>query len=190
MSNEPVEQPSEAEVVPIGRLSSYAKACRAWDMRIAGATWRSIAEVLGYSGHSAVQNHVKQYFGNLPEDDKHARRRLEGERLERLWMYAMRNVKDGRKGAISDAVKLSARISQMYGLDAPTRVQVAPEPERVREVVALLQEIKGATPEEEADIMADVVDAEIVEEPEPEPEPAPKVETYDGPDDLNTLVQF
>jgi hypothetical protein len=150
------------------------KANAALQMKLAGATWADIAEVLGYptarQALVATERALKKELST--EQSQAAMRGLAGKRLERLlrglWTKAIDPNHPEHLPAARACREVIAQHAKLYGLDAPTEMVVhAPT---VTELEAWVSRVhNGATaPLTEPDIFADddIVDADIVEEGE------------------------
>jgi hypothetical protein len=109
------------------RDAAIIKSQRTLDLRMAGATFASIATALGYSDRGAARKAYLRALDaevNLKADERDAWRREQAARCDRLiralWPQAM-NGDTKAHGAITRHLERQARL---LGLDAPTRVQV------------------------------------------------------------------
>ena len=133
------------------------KAQQAWDMRCAGATYKTISQTLGFS-MGAIHNYIEETRARLREhnEDLAARERdqvleildnaieklvphINGEiEIETLTARGKITVEEwqARIQACGAVVKLLDRKSRLLGLDAPVKVEapptVAPESEEMR----------------------------------------------------------
>jgi hypothetical protein len=150
------------------------KANAALQMKLAGATWAEIAEVLGYptprQALVATERALKKELST--EQSQAAMRGLAGKRLERLlrgiWTKAIDPSSPEHLPAARAAREIIAQHAKLYGLDAPTEMVVhAPT---VTELEAWVSRVHNgaAHPLDEHDIFgdADIVDADVVEEGE------------------------
>lgn len=100
--------------------------------RAAGLTFDEIAERVGYksrSGAKEAYDAALRWWGREAVDDL---RTIEGERLESLWRRVFSEIlgnPDMEVGEmialVNTAVRVSARKSALFGLDAPRQVEVA-----------------------------------------------------------------
>jgi hypothetical protein len=106
------------------------KANAAIQLRIAGASWDEVAEVVGYpSGHAALVATERALEKELrTEENQKAMRSLAGKRLERMlrgvWTKAIDPNNPEHLAAVDRARLLIDRHAKLYGLDAPTEYVV------------------------------------------------------------------
>ncbi|WP_183092956.1 hypothetical protein [Nocardioides stalactiti] len=93
-------------------------------MRLGGATWRQCAEVVGLSSGQNAMRAVRSVYGEVPEIDREEMRHLWRERTEVLWRQALKDVHQGKQGAMVAAVKLAGFAAYLDGLGAPQRIDV------------------------------------------------------------------
>lgn len=148
------------------RRARNRKADAAVQLKMAGATWAEIAEVLGYptprQALVAVERALVRQLST--EQDKAAMRALAGARLERLlrsvWPKAVDPDSPDHLTAASKARELLADHRKLFGLDAPTEV-IVHDPTRTELEAWVAKVLAGRTVVEEYDI----IDGETVEEP-------------------------
>ena len=107
----------------------HRKANAAIQMRIAGATWDEIAEVVGYpDGARALAMVEGQLERELRHESKDAMRMMAGKRLERLlrsvWPKAIDPEHPDQLPAIGKAREIIGDHRKLFGLDAPTQIAV------------------------------------------------------------------
>jgi hypothetical protein len=144
------------------------KANAAIQMRLAGATWDEVAEVVGYpSARTAIVATEKALEKELrTEESQKMMRSLVGKRLERLlrsvWTKAINSEHPEHLQAVDRARQLIDRHAKLYGLDAPTEFVVSsPSASELEKWVStVLKESRPALPE------ADIFDVEVVEDEE------------------------
>jgi hypothetical protein len=100
-------------------------------LRAGGATFEEIAERVGYAGRQSAKeayDAALRWWGRESVDNL---RLVEGERLELLWrrvfgqIVANPDMEPGEMIAlVNSAVRVSARKSALFGLDAPKQVEV------------------------------------------------------------------
>jgi hypothetical protein len=137
-----------------GQADAGPRAMKAWAARVAGLTWAEAAEIAGFSSAGNACRAVTRYFGTVPSIEREDQRALWRERLEYLWAQARVDVQQQRPGAIRAGVALAQRASALDGLDAPVRVQINPDAEKLDELVHKLVAMQGIHHEEEGDILA------------------------------------
>ena len=168
------------ELVPKGDRHRQAEA--AVRLRLAGANWSEIAEVLEYATPTLARQAVERHLADtVTDDERELARWTEGQRLLRVMRSLYPGAtsptisvkEDGGSKEIPNPDHLGYakvylsyvdRRIKLYGLDAPTELNVAYSPrqeELNRAVQETLEQIRGQFPEE-----ADILDAEIMEEDE------------------------
>lgn len=113
------------------QASRYREVIR---LRAAGLTFDEIADRLNYKSRSGAKEAYEaalRRWGREAVDDL---RTLEGERLEQLWRRVFAQIIANpdmdvpeMTSLVNTAVKVSARKSALFGLDAPRQVEVAGE---------------------------------------------------------------
>lgn len=158
-------------LVPAGDRHRQAEA--AVRLRLAGANYSEIADMLEFASPSHARTAVERHLADtVGEEDREQARYMEGQRLLRVMrsLYSRATgTEEGLEEGLYDhlgyaKVYLSYidRRVKLYGLDAPTELNVAYSPrqeELQRAVAETVAEIRGHFPEE-----ADIMDADIVEE--------------------------
>lgn len=158
-------------LVPAGDRHKQAEA--AVRLRLAGANYSEIAQMLEYPTATHARNAVERHLADtVGEEDREQARYMEGQRLLRVMrsLYSRATgTEDGLEEGLYDhlgyaKVYLSYidRRVKLYGLDAPTELNVAYSPraeELQRAVAETVAEIRGHFPEE-----ADILDAEVISE--------------------------
>lgn len=92
---------------------------RAYELRLAGNSWRAIGSALGV-GHETARRWVKDHLEatELPLVDEI--RKTEVDRLLRYLERLDARIDEGDDKAISLAIKISERLCKMLGADMPT----------------------------------------------------------------------
>lgn len=146
--------------------SRHRKANAAIQMRLGGATWAEIAQVLGYptprTALVAVEKALERELST--QGDREQMRRLAGARMERLlrgiWPKAVDSDHPEHLIAATKAREVIAQHSKLFGLDAPTEVIVhSPTLAEIEDWVAKVVAVRGPDVEE-----FDIIDAEEVQE--------------------------
>lgn len=141
------------------------KANAAVQMRIAGASWDEIAEVIGYpSGRDALVATERALEKELRDLSKDSMRQMAGRRLERLlrgvWPKAIDPDNPEQLPAVGKAREIIADHRKLFGLDAPTEIAVhAPTEQELANWVATVVNVGRPALEE-----ADIFDIEAEEE--------------------------
>ena len=106
------------------RGDALARAEQAWRARVAGGTWRQVAEVSGYADGPAACHAVKAIYGELPTEQREDLRALWRARLELLWAQALRDATERRPGAVTAGVRVAGMALTLDGLAEATKVDV------------------------------------------------------------------
>jgi len=105
-------------------INALDKQLQALQLRIAGVSYQSIADALGYKhasgAHKAVSSALKKTLQE-PADDL---RSLELARLDSAMQAIAASVKQGQYGAIDRLLKIMERRAKLLGLDAPAKLDV------------------------------------------------------------------
>lgn len=149
------------------------KANAALQMRLAGATWNDIAEVIGYpTPRQAVIAVERALEKELSTEQSQAKMRsMAGQRLDRLlrsvWTKALNPESPEHLQAITKARELIAQHAKLYGLDAPTEVVVHnPTAHELEQWVATVVSAKSPPIDE-----WDIFEGEVVEGEDPDDGP-------------------
>lgn len=98
-------------------------------LRIAGASYSEIADVLGYASVSSARLAVERSLAStITEESREEKRRLIARRIERLtravWGKATDENHPEHLAAVRTALSLVDRYAKLVGADAPTEVTV------------------------------------------------------------------
>jgi hypothetical protein len=104
------------------RINALERAINALELRKGGASYKNIAEKLGYRTASAAYRAIDRALKKTLQEPTEQVRRLELERLDRLYLSVWAKAKGGDLMAIERALQISARRSKLLGLDAPTKI--------------------------------------------------------------------
>lgn len=145
------------------------KANAAIQLRVAGASWDEIAQVVGYpTGRQALVATERALERELQTDGSQRHlRSMASRRLERLlrsvWTKAIDEKHPEHLQAVDRARQLIDRHAKLYGLDAPTEMVVhSPTQQELEKWVSTVVSTQRPALEE-----ADIFDAEwVAEEPE------------------------
>lgn len=134
---------------------------------VQGASFKDVAEMLGYSTPSSAKQAVEKVLAHsLTVPEREAMRSVVHQRYERLLKSVMpraTNPRDTQHLAYNArANAIIDRMSKLHGLDAPTQVQVTPSEEYLDQYTRQLQSRMGLDPDvvEEADIFEDMGEAD------------------------------
>lgn len=135
-------------------------------MRVAGANYSEIAEVLEYATVDAARTAVERGLAaTATEEDRQRQRELASRRLERLlrglWKKATDEEHPEHLSATRTALALVDRHIRLWGLDAPSEMVVYSPTAGEMEawVASMVQRVKGSLPEE-----VDIIEGEVVDE--------------------------
>ena len=120
--HDPFRIPDAHEMAPEGGVDvlggRVARVVYAYEMKVAGVQWDTIAEKLGYasadSARQAVLNHVKKQYDARDVDEIVE---LELMRLDRLQLLEWRKAQRGDGRAVQNILKIMERRSSLLGLD-------------------------------------------------------------------------
>lgn len=135
-------------------------------LRVAGANYSEIARTLGYRNATEARRGVEEALArSVGDEDREQMRFLEGRRIERIlrsiFPRATNEDDPEQLAAARVALMLIDRHSKLYGLDAPTQVEVY-NPSQI-EIQAWLSKtvdhIKSVSPAE-----ADVIEGFVLPE--------------------------
>lgn len=93
------------------------KQAKALEMRKGGATFREIAEELGYASPSGSFEAVKSALDKTLHEPAEDLRKLELERIDTMWATVWENVLGGDLDSMSMALKIGERRARLLGLD-------------------------------------------------------------------------
>lgn len=136
-------------------------------------SWSEVAEALGYSSPRAAKVAFENAWQRRVKNDDRTREKLRGwanGQMDMLISAAMAKALDPshpeQLAAMGRVREIIADQRKLFGLDAPTEVNVHTNPSQ-QEIENWVAKMKGTTKVEESDIFADldIEDAEIVEEP-------------------------
>jgi hypothetical protein len=110
------------------RLRAAEKQRQALELRIAGATLELIAAQVGYKDSSGAYRAIQAALKSTLQPPAEELRRLQYERLERLYAAAHRKAVGANQGepdyeAMDRAIKVVQRINALYGLET-TKLRV------------------------------------------------------------------
>ena len=141
------------------RIDHRARAAEAVRLRTEGATYREIADQLGYSTENAANKAVLGVLRRAEVDAADTLRTLEVGRLDLLWSKTLRGIvrsetsPQGLSAAlVSAAVRVSERRARLLGLDSPTQIESVPpvDIKAAQQEFERLLDMAYATPPEDA----------------------------------------
>lgn len=95
----------------------------ALELRLAGASYRDIAQALDISPATAMQD-CKEALADIPMQQADEMRTVELSRLDRLQRAVWPKAIKGDLQAVDRAIKIIDRRAKLFGLDAPQQVQI------------------------------------------------------------------
>lgn len=142
------------------------KAEAAMALAISGASWSNIAKIVGYSSPTRARQAVERVLASSADSplERDKMRVLTSRRLNRLLQSVMSKAVDPKDpqhlAYNARALALVDREAKLWGVDAPTQVQVSANDEHIQAYMAKMGILAGADREAEE---ADILDADIVE---------------------------
>jgi hypothetical protein len=106
------------------RLAARERSRRAYELRVAGASFDRIADTLDFADESGARKAVAAFVERLERETVDQARYLELDRLDRMLIAITEQIRKGHLGAIDRALKIMERRSKLLGLDAPTKTDV------------------------------------------------------------------
>lgn len=135
-------------------------------LKVAGANYSDIAEVLNYSSVEQARSAVERGLAaTASEDDRKVQREIASRRLERLlraiWKKATDEDSPEQLSAARTALALVDRHIRLWGADAPTEMVIYSPAKGEMEawIESMVKRVRQGLPEE-----ADIVDADVVED--------------------------
>jgi hypothetical protein len=123
-------------------LTAQVKGQQALDLRLAGYTFDAIAQQLGYTSRSSAYRAVGRAFRRIragADQSAETLRALEDARYDRMLRAIDDKVQQGDLAAIDRALRISHARRELWGLDAPTRIDTGVSPA----MAALLEQWRG-----------------------------------------------
>lgn len=133
--------------------SESARRVEALSLRLAGLSFEQIGKRLGISSDGAEEM-IHRSLSRAENRQVEAMRELEGQRLDRVQAAIWTEALNGDLKAVSAFLRLSERRARLYGLDAPTKIDLA---------VNVRQEMEQALTELEAVVLGEVVESVVVD---------------------------
>lgn len=142
------------------------KANAAIQLRIAGASWEEVAQVVGYPTPRAALVATERALEKelKTEEGQKYMRSLAGKRIERLlrgvWAKAINDAHPEHLAAVDRARLLIDRHAKLYGLDAPTELVVtSPSQQELERWVSTVISTSSPALDE-----ADILEADVIED--------------------------
>ena len=148
--------------------SAAEKQKRAIALKLAGASYKSIAENLGYADSSGAHKAVSRGLKASLQENAGELRKIHYGRLEHMLMLVWPQVNTGDLSAVNTGLSIMDRMEKLYGLNAAEKIDVSAGP-RETLIVAdgekdqYIENLRAAIEEEEAD-EKNIQDAEVVED--------------------------
>jgi hypothetical protein len=123
-------------------VTAQVKEEQALDLRLAGHTYDVIAAQVGYASRSSAYRAVERAFQRIrAHTDQTAEqlRQLEDARYNRMLQAIDDKVQQGDLAAIDRALRISKARRELWGLDAPTRIDTGVSPA----LAALIEQWQG-----------------------------------------------
>jgi len=105
------------------RLKNGERQQQALNLRIAGASFDQIARQVGYASRGAARNAVLAILKRREQEPADELRKMEGERLDRLQLGLWNQAANGDREAIDRLLRLMKRRADLFGLDAPAKIE-------------------------------------------------------------------
>lgn len=152
----------------VAAMDPPTRAAAAVQMAVDGAAYSDIAKVLDYETPAAAKKAVWGTIGDIAPDPAavEQRREMMGRALGKLLSSCMRratNPKDpDHTNYVRTTLAILDRQARLYGLDAPTTVQIHTPTQR--EIDAYVDHVRHLRLVAAGDLEADILDAEIIED--------------------------
>lgn len=121
------------------KLRAHERATEAIKLRRLGLTYEEIGERLGISKAQAWKS-CARFLATVPIEDVEAVRTIELDRLDLVVKVLMPKVVAGDLQAIDRLLRVMERRAKMQGLDAPTKIDITAELERMAKDAGLSDE--------------------------------------------------
>ena len=105
------------------RISAVEKQRRAVELRLAGHTWQTIADTLGYRNHSGAICAVEAALKRTLEPAADSFRALTLERLTKVIQVFWPMMIQGDYSAARTVMQASSDIRKLMGLDSPVQIE-------------------------------------------------------------------
>ena len=107
------------------KVASHERKLQALELRKAGATYRAIAEQLGYRSVSGAYKAVATALKDTLREPAGELRELEATRLDAAQLALWRRVTNGDEKAIDRLLAIIKRRMELFGLAAPKRKELS-----------------------------------------------------------------
>lgn len=119
--NEGTDMTNNSKRQPADRTRALA----AVDLRTTGASYRAIAEQLGYRDASGAYRAVARLLTRREAESVGELRAVESQRLDEMQAGLWPKAKAGDLGAVREVIRIMERRARLFGVDAPVSVTVA-----------------------------------------------------------------
>lgn len=139
------------------------------NLKLAGASYTEIAKIAGYSSATRARLAVEKVLAAAADspEDREKMRVLTSKRINRLLQSVMGKAVDPKDpqhlAYNARALALVDREARLWGVDAPTQVQITPTDAYIQDYIAKVSPLAAASLAADE---ADILDADIVEEGE------------------------
>jgi hypothetical protein len=150
-----------AETKPANRPSAAVA------LRLGGATYGQVADILGYETPAIAQKEVERALaGVLNTADADIMRQMMDARMERLlqscWPKALDSSRADHIAYVRTVLAILERQARLHGLDAPTEhVVYTPTTEQIQQ---LADSMRGHPKVIEADVLMERAEAQVMDE--------------------------
>lgn len=145
----------------MGRDDSPTTAEAGVALKLAGASYSTIAKTLGYSSAYRARQAVEQVLANSADspEDRDKMRELTARRYDRLLQSVMGKAVDPRSpdhlAYNARALAIVDRIGKLWGVEAPAQVQVSVSDKRIEEYINQMRPLAQAQNEAEEHDLVD-----------------------------------
>lgn len=111
----------------VAQPEERVRAQKALDLRLAGLTYRDIAESLEYADESGARKAVDRLLRKVEHEGVADLRQVEGQRLDKMQRAVWVNAVSGNLDAIKAVLQIMDRRAKLFGLNAPVALHVSEE---------------------------------------------------------------
>lgn len=147
-------------------IAARKREAEAIELRAAGLTFADIAKEMGLYDESAAHKIVMRGLGRITQEPAEELRRLECERLDRMFRSMYVKAVAGSWLAVDRCLTIMKRRAELLGLDAPIRIkqETISEEDLNAAIQHLVEQAEALEEAQKAlDAEADIVDAEVVD---------------------------
>tara|TARA_Y100000310_G_scaffold80965_2_gene77608 strand:+ start:2237 stop:2737 length:501 start_codon:yes stop_codon:yes gene_type:complete len=103
------------------KMRALERQRKALELRKAGATFKSIADQLGYASPDGAYKAVKALLEKTLSEPTKELRTVQYERLNHMILVLWPRVQDGDTAAINSALRIMDKIDMLYGTEEPSK---------------------------------------------------------------------